>query len=411
MMLRAEIEHLRGEPIREFVGDPMDIPCIETSDIEALCRHPVVSVHMITCNHELYIRQAIEGVMMQQTDFEYELVIGEDCSTDKTREICFEYQQRFPERIRVLWSHENTYRCPHPAGGNAQRTMARCRGEFVAYCEGDDYWTDPLKLQKQVDVMRRHANVSICFCRVPLLCQETGELTRLRTDGEPCGEMSGADVNRALILGFQDKRRLVGQYCMETAGALLRRRAYEEGKLASAERWFLSYDDTTNFERCLTRGDAYFMPEEMAVYRKHEGGVTASIGHSYSVLCDGTMVRCHLAESLYGLSRREVLRLFGDRIVGCICRSMTCGGEGYVRAIRSVFACDLVRDAFKAQPRRLPAVVLLVLLFLHGIPFVRKHLFGLFRRLSGPWIDNAEALAIFRRTGLTVSGDNVFAIL
>ena len=94
MTVKEEFEMLRGEPIKVFEGDSMNIPCIETSDAEKLCKHPIVSVHMLAYNHEPYIRQAIEGVMMQQTDFEFELVIGEDCSTDKTREICFEYQKR-----------------------------------------------------------------------------------------------------------------------------------------------------------------------------------------------------------------------------------------------------------------------------------------------------------------------------
>ena len=114
MTLKEKLEILRGEPIEVFDGDPMDIPCIETSDAEMLCRHPVVSVHMITYNHEPYIRQAIEGVMMHKTDFEFELVIGEDASTDKTREICFEYQKRYPEKIRVLWWHEDVSKL----GGN-----------------------------------------------------------------------------------------------------------------------------------------------------------------------------------------------------------------------------------------------------------------------------------------------------
>ena len=149
MTLKEELETLRGEPIEAFNGDPMDIPCIETSDVEKLCKHPVVSVHMITYNHEPYIRQAIEGVMMQKADFEFELVIGEDCSQDKTREICFEYQKKYPDKIRVLWWHENVSKL----GGNGRRVTARCRGEFIAFCEGDDYWTDPLKLKKQKELL------------------------------------------------------------------------------------------------------------------------------------------------------------------------------------------------------------------------------------------------------------------
>ncbi len=124
----------------------MDIPCIETSDEEQICKHPVVSILMLTYNHEPYIQQAIEGVMMQRTDFQFELIIGEDASQDKTREICFEYQKRFPDKIRVLWWHENVTRY----GGNYLRVRARCRGKYIALCEGDDYWIDEYKLQKQV---------------------------------------------------------------------------------------------------------------------------------------------------------------------------------------------------------------------------------------------------------------------
>ena len=151
MTLKEELEILRDESIEVFNGDPMDIPCIETSDAEKLCRRPVVSVMMATYNHEPYIRRAIEGVMMQQTDFEFELVIGEDCSQDRTREICLEYQKKHPDKIRVLWWHENVSKL----GGNSRRILARCRGDYLAFCEGDDYWIDPLKLQKQVDLMRR----------------------------------------------------------------------------------------------------------------------------------------------------------------------------------------------------------------------------------------------------------------
>lgn len=160
MTIKEQLEILRGEPIHTWTGDPLKIPCIETSDPEKLCRHPVVSVNMITYNHEPYIRQAIEGVMMQKADFEFELVIGEDCSSDKTREICFEYQRRYPDKIRVLWAEQNVYKL----GGNSRRCLAHSRGEFIAFCEGDDYWIDPLKLQKQVAVMRPGVVMCVAGC-------------------------------------------------------------------------------------------------------------------------------------------------------------------------------------------------------------------------------------------------------
>ena len=101
MSIKNQLEILLGDNIQVFKGNPLDIPCNETSDIEKLCKEPLVSVHMITYNHEPYIRKAIEGIMMQKTDFEFELVIGEDCSQDKTREICFEYQKMYNQLYKL----------------------------------------------------------------------------------------------------------------------------------------------------------------------------------------------------------------------------------------------------------------------------------------------------------------------
>lgn len=140
-------------------SDVLDVPCIEQSDVERLCKHPLVSVLMVTYNHERYIRQAIDGVVMQETDFEYELIIGEDCSQDRTREICFEYQRLHPDKIRVLWSETNLF----AINGNSRRVRARPRGKYIACCEGDDYWTDSKKLQKQVEYMEAHPECVMTF--------------------------------------------------------------------------------------------------------------------------------------------------------------------------------------------------------------------------------------------------------
>ena len=112
----------------------------------AIHSEPLVSVNTITFNHAPYIRTCIEGALMQKTNFPFEIVIGEDCSTDGTREIVFEYANNYPEKIRVITSDANV-----GAMENDRRTNFSCRGEYIAYCEGDDFWIDPLKLQKQYD--------------------------------------------------------------------------------------------------------------------------------------------------------------------------------------------------------------------------------------------------------------------
>jgi len=120
-----------------------------------------VSIVTITYNHERYIAQAIESVMKQETEFDYELVIGEDCSGDNTRAIVESYHQRYPDMINLLPAKPNM-------GGynNFVQTLRACRGDYIAILDGDDYWTDPHKLQKQVDFLDSHPDCTLCFHNV-----------------------------------------------------------------------------------------------------------------------------------------------------------------------------------------------------------------------------------------------------
>lgn len=130
---------------------------------------PLVSVNMLTYNHEPYIAQAIEGVLAQQTDFGVELVIGEDCSTDRTAEICQDYAERYPGRIRLLTQAHNL-----GMRANNRRTLEACRGRYIAICDGDDYWSDPRKLQMQVDAMEADPACGLCHTCAEVLDQQTG---------------------------------------------------------------------------------------------------------------------------------------------------------------------------------------------------------------------------------------------
>ncbi len=140
------------------IFDPAEIPCEEISNANALVKEPVVSVTMVTYNHEPYIAQAIEGVLQQKTNFPYELVVGEDCSTDDTRKIVLEYQKKHPNIIRVITSDHNV-----GASKNNCRIQKACRGKYIAYCDGDDYWHHPRKLQRQADYMESHPECGLVY--------------------------------------------------------------------------------------------------------------------------------------------------------------------------------------------------------------------------------------------------------
>ena len=122
---------------------------------------PIVSIAMLTYNHENYIPEAIESVLMQKTDFPFQLVIAEDFSTDNTRKIVIDYQKKYPQKIKLILQNKNV-----GASKNNTALFENLKGKYIAALEGDDYWTDPLKLQKQVDFLEANEDFSICFHNV-----------------------------------------------------------------------------------------------------------------------------------------------------------------------------------------------------------------------------------------------------
>jgi len=121
---------------------------------------PTVSIFSMVYNHEKYIEQCLNSFLMQKTLFDFEIVIGEDFSSDRSREILLDFQNKYPGKFKLLLH-------PHNIGAvqNQKLTLNACTGKYIAICEGDDYWTDPLKLQKQVDFLEANEAYSMCFHR------------------------------------------------------------------------------------------------------------------------------------------------------------------------------------------------------------------------------------------------------
>lgn len=138
----------------------------------------MVSINCETYNHQCYITDAIEGFLMQKTAFPFEILIHDDASTDKTPDIIKRYQVKFPHLINPIYQTENQY----SKGVQVERiNEARAKGKYIAYCEGDDYWIDPYKLQKQVDYMQVHPECSMCVhTAYRVLPNKTKRLTHVR---------------------------------------------------------------------------------------------------------------------------------------------------------------------------------------------------------------------------------------
>lgn len=130
-------------------------------DIQRETNPVMVSVRCATYNHVAYIRQCLEGFVRQETNFRYEVIVHDDASTDGTTDIVREYAERYPDIIKPMYETENQYSKNLPAMNDA--INARLVGKYVALCEGDDYWIDSNKLQKQFDYMESHPECSMCF--------------------------------------------------------------------------------------------------------------------------------------------------------------------------------------------------------------------------------------------------------
>ncbi len=122
---------------------------------------PLVSIVCITYNQCKYIRDALDGFLLQKTDFEIEIIVHDDASSDGTSDILREYQDEYPELFKLIIQEENQYR--KIGFGFVFDVFRQARGKYIAICEGDDYWTDPAKLQKQIDALESNAGSTMCF--------------------------------------------------------------------------------------------------------------------------------------------------------------------------------------------------------------------------------------------------------
>lgn len=136
---------------------------------------PLVSICCPAYNHERFIADALDGFLMQKTNFPVEILINDDCSTDNTVRIIEKYHKQFPGIIKPIYQSENQY--SKGVKPLSQILLPRCKGKYVAFCEGDDFWTDELKLQKQVDFLESNPEFSMCHTNYSN-ANEKGEVIR-----------------------------------------------------------------------------------------------------------------------------------------------------------------------------------------------------------------------------------------
>ncbi|HYO06618.1 MAG TPA: GNAT family N-acetyltransferase [Phototrophicaceae bacterium] len=212
--------------------------------------HSTVSVFMMAYNHEKFISQALDGILMQNTDFAVEVVVGEDKSTDKTRIILLDYARKHRNKLKLILHSKNV-----GASKNQVSVLNACNGKYIAFCEGDDFWTDPDKLQKQVDFLEANPDFAICFHRVNIISDDSLQPIIL------------SNQNQKEISDFDDLARA---NFIHTASCVFRNCLNIEDLFGFNEiilgDWYL-------FLLLAQHGKIKFFEDVMANYRLHQGGL------------------------------------------------------------------------------------------------------------------------------------------
>ncbi len=287
---------------------------------------PVVSICCITYNHEKFIAQAIEGFLKQETTFPVEIYIHDDASTDATAGIIQSYQLCYPRLIKAVFQKENQY-----SKGNSPftRIFSLAKGDFISYCEGDDYWTDPYKLERQVSYLLDHPQVVLCFHDVISVDPGSTELASskinaLMGSGQPMRLINYAMISRALIptlsIVFRNVPMMVGPKGQRVVNG-----------------------DSYLFAMLSRYGEMHNMGVTMGAHRRHPGGIWTSLDSSgrtqallktlSAIAWEIDLGNCQVASR--NLGERSWLGFWN-----AVCLNSGAGSITYVRMyISSMFCC------------------------------------------------------------------------
>jgi glycosyltransferase involved in cell wall biosynthesis len=301
---------------------------------------PKLSVLVLTYNHERYIEQALRSALSQRTSFDFEVVVGENGSSDGTAAVVRRIANEHPEQVRATLRAADV-----GMQRNFAQTYAGCRGEYVAWLDGDDYWTAPDKLQRQADFLDAHPDCALCFHNARRQDEDGAEPDGLACDVPPGRERFEAED-------------LVEHNFVPTCGIVARR------GLAEFPDWFfgvVAFDWVFNLQHA-RRGWIGYIPEALGVYRRHAGGVWS--GANAARRCDILLQAYERMADLLGdaplaralaRSRAEAIGLWRDNEL-LKAALAPAGGAGVDAALRLWHDNELLKGRVDSYRRQLESI-------------------------------------------------------
>ena len=277
-------------PAEEYLG----------TDKEVNKMIPLVSVLIITYQHAPFIRDCLEGVLMQETDFPVEILIGEDGSTDGTREICIGYAEKYPDKIRLFLRNRETSNYYDKKSGrtirfNGKWNKKNSRGKYIAVCEGDDYWTDPLKLQKQADFLESNDDYILVVGGYEILDSKTGKREKV------IKQIHQYDAGRED--GYSFTLETASKVWITKTLTMMYRKKTSEQINKKLYQYIYSRDVHTVYH-LLQEGKGFYFTELFGVYRLHDGGVFSSLSSR-----EAAILRVKINRELYQVNREKNSRI------------------------------------------------------------------------------------------------------
>lgn len=230
---------------------------------------PLVSIRCTVYNHEAFLRQCLDGFVMQKTTFPFEAIVHDDASTDGSADIIREYAEKYPQIIKPIYETENQW-----AKGTISKNMDAVMhpaSKYIAHCEGDDYWIDPQKLQIQVDFLESHPDYSMCFHRAKTVLNDTDE----ETDYYP------SESFRSVQNRDYTSTELLQVWTVPTASMVYKR---ECRSFPLTFRYRILYGDIVMVLSCAEMGKVRGLDRTMSVYRIHESSILHSSENEHRFL-------------------------------------------------------------------------------------------------------------------------------
>lgn len=249
-----------------------------------------VSVLCTAYNHQSYIAKALESFLMQKTDFLFEVLVNDDASTDATADIIRQYEEKYPEIIKPIYQKENQ----HQKGVDSlkQILFPAAKGKYIAICEGDDYWTDPTKLQQQFDYMQEHPDC-------PLVAHES---IKIFENGDLMGKFSHYDFSAPGACCLRADMVITHVNDFHTSSLFLRKESYVRNRAFFESISGYDFAIKTLFATDLA-GYAYIIPQKMSAYR-----VSAVGSWSQRIRDDKKKYETHIKESIQTLEKIDQYR-------------------------------------------------------------------------------------------------------